>query len=222
MSECRTQETPSLPAAMAQRVRCDRFFAGFAVMVLVHAGDAAAAEQASVAGGTDRLGSSSLPLSRSLASSSIAPSAFSLPEGYTLRHETDAASLFAGPMRARGATAANPEAAAATDQSLMQDNPVWQRLADFRALGRLRVLTLWQTGANSLSLQAGRKGTPSLQWTAKLSDGSPGSSSLFNRMTPAYSGRDIRGVAHPAAAAANPAKPSAVPGPAHSAAVAPP
>ena len=28
MSECRIQEQPSLPAAMARRVRCDRFFAG--------------------------------------------------------------------------------------------------------------------------------------------------------------------------------------------------
>src|SRR5208337_4315717 len=98
MSECRTQETPSLPAAMARRVRCERFFAGIAVMVLVHAGDAAAAEQTPVAGGTDRFGSSNLPLSRSLAASSIGPSAFALPEGYTLRHETDAASFSAGSM----------------------------------------------------------------------------------------------------------------------------
>jgi hypothetical protein len=32
------------------------------------------------------------------------------------------------------------------------------------------VVTLWETGGNSLSLQAGRKGDPTLQWTSRLTN----------------------------------------------------
>lgn len=203
-----------LLAVKPRRVKCDLFFAGLAVAALVHVGDAAAAEPASGAGGF----SGELPLSHLLDSASSGPGPFALPEGYTLRSNADPASFSLGPLRAHGAAPVNAEGGATTDEALMHDSPIWQRLADFRNLGRLRVFTFWQTGANSLSLQAGKKGAPSLQWTAKLGDGGPGGGGLFNRVTPAFSSRDLRGPAHRVAAspvnAASPAKPAAVSGPA--------
>ena len=48
------------------------------------------------------------------------------------------------------------------------DTPMVQRLSDYRWHGQIRVLTLWESGANSLSLQAGRHGSPSLQWTSRM------------------------------------------------------
>jgi len=56
----------------------------------------------------------------------------------------------------------------AGDIPLLHETNVWQRLADYRSHGRIQVLTLWESGASSFSLQAGKKGTPSLQWTSRL------------------------------------------------------
>jgi hypothetical protein len=50
----------------------------------------------------------------------------------------------------------------------MDRTTVWQRLAEYRSLNRVQVVTLWETGGSSLSLQAGRKGDPTLQWTSRL------------------------------------------------------
>ncbi len=56
----------------------------------------------------------------------------------------------------------------AGEMPMLHETTVWQRLADFRSHGRIQVLTLWESGASSFSLQAGKKGTPSLQWTSRL------------------------------------------------------
>ena len=44
----------------------------------------------------------------------------------------------------------------------------WQRLADYQAQGRVQVLTLWQSPSNMVSLQAGKHGGPSLQWSSRV------------------------------------------------------
>jgi hypothetical protein len=54
------------------------------------------------------------------------------------------------------------------DAPLISNTTVWQRLSEYRAHDRLRVLTLWETGGSSVSLQTDRKGDPSLQWTSRL------------------------------------------------------
>jgi hypothetical protein len=48
----------------------------------------------------------------------------------------------------------------------------WDRLADFRTRGGIRLLTLWNSKLNSLSLQTGHGGRPSLQWTSRGFGGS--------------------------------------------------
>ena len=42
----------------------------------------------------------------------------------------------------------------------------WQRMTDFHSRDRVRVLTLWKSGGGTVSLQAGKGGSPSLQWTS--------------------------------------------------------
>jgi len=51
---------------------------------------------------------------------------------------------------------------------LINNGTVWQRLSEYRTRDRVRVLTLWETGGSSVSLQAGKRGDPSLQWTSRL------------------------------------------------------
>jgi hypothetical protein len=49
---------------------------------------------------------------------------------------------------------------------------VWQRLSEYRAAhNRIRLVTLWETQGSSLSLQAGKRGEPSLQWTSHTGGG---------------------------------------------------
>jgi hypothetical protein len=48
---------------------------------------------------------------------------------------------------------------------MLKNTSVWQHMADYKSQGRVRLLTLWQTGGSSLSLQAGKGGAPSLQWS---------------------------------------------------------
>jgi hypothetical protein len=55
-----------------------------------------------------------------------------------------------------------------TDMPRLQDNSVARQMAEFKSQDRLRLLTLWQSHASSLSIQAGRKGAPSLQWSTPL------------------------------------------------------
>ena len=51
------------------------------------------------------------------------------------------------------------------DAPMLNSNSVFQHLSDFKTQGRVRLLTLWQMRGSSLSLQAGKHGSPSLQWS---------------------------------------------------------
>ena len=53
------------------------------------------------------------------------------------------------------------------DAPMLHGTTVWQRMGDYRTHDRVRVVTLWETGGSSVSLQAGKRGDPSLQWTSR-------------------------------------------------------
>jgi len=55
-----------------------------------------------------------------------------------------------------------------TDMPRFQDNSIARQLAEFKSQDRLRLLTLWQRRASSLSIQSGKRGAPSLQWSTPL------------------------------------------------------
>jgi hypothetical protein len=65
---------------------------------------------------------------------------------------------------------------------MFRTTTVWQRLNEFRAQDRVRVLTLWETGASNVSLQAGKKGDPSLQWSGSWTNQSRASHGLLDRL----------------------------------------
>lgn len=55
-----------------------------------------------------------------------------------------------------------------SDMPTPEDNSIARQLAEFKSQDRLRLLTLWQTRASTLSIQTGRHAAPSLQWSTPL------------------------------------------------------
>jgi hypothetical protein len=68
------------------------------------------------------------------------------------------------------------------DAPMLRSTSVWQQLADYKSQDRVRLLTLWQTRGSSLSLQAGRRGAPSLQWSTPWVHREGTSQGLFDRL----------------------------------------
>jgi len=83
------------------------------------------------------------------------------------------------------------------DAPMLKSTSVWQQLSDYKSQDRVRLLTLWQMRGSSLSLQAGRRGTPSLQWSTPWVRREGGASrGLFDRLlavTPRASAGNPRG-----------------------------
>ena len=52
------------------------------------------------------------------------------------------------------------------DGSTLHTKTTWQEMSQFKSQDRLRLLTLWEASGSTLSLQAGRRGGPSLQWSS--------------------------------------------------------
>ena len=57
----------------------------------------------------------------------------------------------------------------------------WQRLADYRAQGRIQLLTIWQSSRSTVSLQAGKHGGPSLQWSSRVMNRGGATRGLLDR-----------------------------------------
>jgi hypothetical protein len=82
----------------------------------------------------------------------------------------------------------------AEDAPMLRGTTVWQRLSDYRSRDRVRVVTLWETGGSSVSLQAGKKGDPSLQWTSRLMNRGGATRGLLDQVLSASLGGVARGL----------------------------
>lgn len=82
------------------------------------------------------------------------------------------------------------EATAAADRAfvidapMLRDTSIARGLSEAKSQDRVRLLTLWQTRASSLSLQAGKRGAPSLQWSTPWMHRDAASRGLFDRWLP--------------------------------------
>ena len=94
------------------------------------------------------------------------------------------------------------------DAPMLRSTSLWQQLADYKSQDRVRLLTLWQTRGSSLSLQAGRHGAPSLQWSTPWVHREGASQGLFDRLLAVpvrAAGNNLRSsVARPTGVAAQP------------------
>ena len=68
--------------------------------------------------------------------------------------------------------------------TLTADKNLLQRLNDYRSHDRVRVLTLWDTGASAISIQTDHKGDPSLQWTSHLFNRGGATQGLLDHLFP--------------------------------------
>lgn len=68
------------------------------------------------------------------------------------------------------------------DAPIRRDTSLAREIAEFKTQDRLRLLTLWQNRASSVSLQAGRHGAPSLQWSTPWMHRDVSSRGLFDRL----------------------------------------
>jgi hypothetical protein len=93
---------------------------------------------------------------------------------------------------------------------MLKDSSIAHELSEARTQDRVRLLTLWQSRASSLSLQAGRHGAPSLQWSTPWMRRDAVSRGVFDRLlsvAPRGFGSIARDSASHPAGATVPAKP---------------
>jgi len=182
MFECRPieQERPVTSAARHAGV-CDRFLIGLVAITLVRAGEALAGEQASEAGAVGKLEPSD-----SRPSTELPSSLFAVPGKYSVSGMTETNAFSPAEFRPRGHSIFESDTHAdLADDKLISDTPVWQRLSEFKTRDRVRVLTLWRSRLSSVSLQAGKKGSPSLQWSSRLMNSGETTDGLLDRWLPA-------------------------------------
>ena len=128
-----------------------------------------------------------------------APFAFAMPNAET---RTFSPTEFR-PRKARpvGAVDAGSEGPL-SDAPLLRDTSIARELSEAKTQDRVRLLTLWQSRASSLSLQAGKRGAPSLQWSTPWMRRDSDSRGVFDRLlmaAPHSFGSVVRGGgSHPA------------------------
>jgi hypothetical protein len=142
--------------------------AGLVIYTLVHASEANGAEPGNRrAEPPDPANASALPLS---------------PTEFAAAPETK--NYSATEFRPRGPSLLSDSATAnePAENPTLRNTTVWQRMADFRSRDRVRVLTLWESGGGTVSLQAGKGGSPSLQWTSRALSRGEATRGLLDRV----------------------------------------
>jgi hypothetical protein len=97
----------------------------------------------------------------------------------------------------------------------LRSTSVWQRMTDFRSRDRVRVLTLWKSGGGTISLQAGKGGSPSLQWTSSSLSRGEATRGVLDRLISASVagvGNSLRRPIRAVAALPGMTKPAGLPG----------
>ena len=145
---------------------CDKMLMGLVLWTLVHTTEALAGDQ--VQPGAEPKHPVNVPRQTT---TPIAAAMIRLPTLYQPVSLPEAPIYSAREFRPHGPSLSESSTRGVTamgEPPLMNNTTVWQRLSDYRIHDRLSLVTLWETGGNSLSLQAGRKGDPTIQWTSRL------------------------------------------------------
>jgi hypothetical protein len=192
MSEFRpSNDAPLLDrAARCNGIR-DRMLVGLVLFALVRASEALAGDQASIINATVTPDIGKLRLSSPSSTAITAtPGAFSAPAA------TDNRVFSATEFRPRKHTVFDSDPTVNSfDTPMLRGTTVWQRLAEYRSHDRVRLLTLWESSGSSVSLQAGKRGDPSLQWTSRLMNRGGSTEGLLDRLfsvSLAHAGNGLR------------------------------
>ena len=168
MSEFRpSNDVPLIDAAARCNGFRDRMLVGLMLFTLVRSTEALAGDQASLANGALDTDVDGIRQSLHPSPAPTAPLDF-----FTALSIKEEPTFSATDFRPRKRTVFDNDPAASTfafsEPSLLRGTTVWQRLSEYRSHDRVRVLTLWESSGSSLSLQAGKRGGPSLQWNSRL------------------------------------------------------
>jgi hypothetical protein len=206
-----SRETPRKQSAVRRHGVRDRILVGLVLYTLARTGEALAGDQAAVI----RVPLDSAPgnfvQSPPLTTSLIRP-----PADYAASIDADNPAFSSTDFRPRKSTLfdRNLSMAVVDDTPMLHGTTVWQRLGDFKSHDRVRLLTLWESQGSTISLQAGRKGDPSLQWTSRLMNRGGSTRGLLDRwfsVSLANAGNRLRGVSRSISAPA-PSKQMDLPG----------
>jgi hypothetical protein len=189
MSECCLRKDARWvgPAGTHGTIR-GRFLVGLVVLTLFRAGASFAEDQTSLTGKPE--------LNNLRQSTAFSGSLFAAPETLRAPSIPEIKAPPSKDFRPRGQSIFGPDPHLDTaNDELIHDTSVWQRLNEFRNRDRIRVLTLWESGASSVSLQTGKRGDPSLQWTSRLMNRGGATHGLLDRLFP-VSGFGGSGTSH--------------------------
>jgi hypothetical protein len=169
---------PIRDAALCNRIRRG-ILPGLVLFSLVHAGQAMAGDQASIAKATfDPVVDYFHPPSAPTAAALATPGIFGAPllDGAQVFSTTD--------FRPRKRTVfdRDPAASLFSDAPLLRTTTVWQRMSEYKSHDRVQVLTLWESSGSTVSLQAGHRGDPSLQWTSRVMNHGGSTQGLLDRL----------------------------------------
>jgi hypothetical protein len=180
MSEFRPSNAAPLPsnAALCTSIR-DRILLGLVLLILVDAGEALAGDQASVA--DSKLG----PVVGDFHLWSASSTAAAAHPGVFTAPAVDSIKVFSTTEfvpRKHTIFDRDPGANIFGDAPLLRTTTVWERMSDYRSHDRVQVLTLWESSGSTVSLQAGKRGDPSLQWTSRLMNHGGSTQGLLDRL----------------------------------------
>jgi hypothetical protein len=156
---------------------CEKSLVGLVLLTLVRTSEALAAEQTPLAinAGKPDFAASLQPITLS----AMLP----IPAPYQAGGLTESKTYSTRDFRPRGRSILDRDNREDVgDPPLIARTTVWQRLAEYRSHDRVRLVTLWETSGSSVSLQAGKRGDPSLQWTSRLMNRGGATRGVFDEL----------------------------------------
>jgi hypothetical protein len=180
-----SNDAPPLDLAARSNGIRDKMLVGLVLFTLVRSSEALAGDQMSIANGTLNADADNLrrtsPPARALIT---APSVFAAPGVFTAPTAPDSQAFSATDFRPRKHTIfdSDPVVNSFVDAPMLRGTTVWQRMTEYRSHDRVRLLTLWESGDNTVSLQAGKRGDPSLQWTSRAMNRGGSTRGLLDRL----------------------------------------
>jgi hypothetical protein len=205
MSESRpSNDAPQLDLAPRCNSIRDKMLVGIVLFTLVRTGEVLAGDQISIANGTLNAGADNLRRSSPPAQALItAPGVFAAPTA------ADSEIFSATDFRPRKRTIfdSDPMVNSFVDIPMLRGTTVWQQMSEYKSHDRVRLLTLWESSDSTVSLQAGKRGGPSLQWTSRVMNRGGATRGLLDRLfavSLAGAGTRLRHTDRSASAAATP------------------
>jgi hypothetical protein len=178
----------------------DRMLLGLVLFTLVRTSEALAGEQASVKISPDSEIADLRQTAPFSAANAVSPDFFKVPV------LGDVHVFSATDFRPRKHTVfdADPLVSSFNDIPMLRGTTVWQRMSDYKSRDGVRLLTLWHAQGSSVSLQTGKHGDPSLQWTSQLTKRGEAAQGLFDQLfsvSLAHASNSLRSAPRPASAA---------------------